>query len=172
MFPELSKRASPAAWKSPADVLSEAPRVIASGATLADAATLYLAATRPEARGELGARLAAWAEVWPRLPNRPMSEDRVERIMREIELVTACELDLVAANDTLRLGPDPDRVEERAAHREATRSASGLFASRSEAMTAATAELRKELEARMLAAQQHADGAREALVATLRGRGT
>jgi hypothetical protein len=151
--------------RTPADVLSEAERILDRGATLDNSETLYLAAARPEPTAEFRAKLRCWAEIFPRLPVRPLSEEATERILYAAALLTHFELELLKVADILRAGPDAAAVEARAQELAARYASAGSL----EVRQLAARDTRELLEHRVANAQQHADAAREALIRTLRG---
>jgi hypothetical protein len=159
---------APRVARTPADVLDAAGSKVLKTPALLNAELLYLASGRLEPTGELRARLRPWAEIWPRLPLRPLSEEATERIVVAIEHSTAVELELLEAVAVCRAGPQRDDVEARAAAIYATRDARGLFYDHHAALAAAYNDVRLVLERKQANAMQIADAARAALIATLR----
>jgi hypothetical protein len=155
---------------TPAAVVANVEQILYRGAKITDAGVLFLAANRPEPTGEIRARLRPWAEVWPRLPARPLSEEATELILHAIGEVADRELDVLAARDALRAGPDPIAVEARVKDLRQRHAMSSLSTLEGEIVRLAHRGLREGLEHRVDAVVEHAEGARKALIEALRGR--
>jgi hypothetical protein len=153
---------------APDNVLADAERILDRGATLEDAPLLYLAAARREPTGQLRARLRPWAEVWPRLPVRPLGEEATELLLRAVELSTSAALELLDASAVCRAGPQRDDVEARAADLAATRDARGLFHDHHAVLAAAHRDVHEGLQRKQANAAQYAEAALSELIVTLR----
>lgn len=153
---------------APTDALAQATEIFDRGATLRDSAVLFLAAGRPEPTGQLRARLRPWAEVWPRLPVRPLGEEATELILRAVELSTSAALELLDASAVCRAGPQRDDVEARAADLAATRDSRGLFHDHHAVLAAAHCDVHEGLQRKQANAAQYAEAALSELIVTLR----
>ena len=167
MFSSLGT-SPPTVRQSPADVLREAERILARGATLDDAAVLYLASgSQAPKSAELGIALDVWSELWPRA-HKLKSERAVGAVLQAIEFAIDRALASRDAYQRYAGGASAEELDERTREVTARREFAGELYDRGWSRQIAEEALRREREQRWAAAEQGSVEARKALVALLR----